>query len=288
MEKQQIIAWEQIIKGRRFPYWENSSLALINFKTQDCKFFGNYLKFFDISSLTKPMVMSFFSLMDCAENSFPLELLEHRGGIPSWGLLSKKTWKEDLRALDIVSSSCVYSDLSILKLGIFFEDKFGIPLKELTRKYWSCCADFWMERSDGIIESVQDLNAQNLRTFLPHAGLFSSAQKFATGLISLNNKYSFIEKMKEKIFTRNGLTRFVYGWDTVGFNNPNSLAGINAPWYVFGHLGFSGCSVWIDPKECRGYLFFTDAKKYYWYDPYLLNKKRREIGALYFGGRNLE
>ena len=73
--------------------------------------------------------------------------------------------------------------------------------------------------------------------------------------------------------------RFVNGWDTVA-DSSNTLAGNGAPESVFGHLGFTGTSIWIDSACKYGYTLLTNATKEYWYAKSELNKFRKNLGGL--------
>lgn len=274
-----------------FPYWSKAALGIMNFSSGKNTLYTQIprgeCEYFDISSLTKPLVlgMYFLQLPQGASKS-EQALLEHRGGIPSWGLLPKeeKEWKKILRGLkQRETQNTVYSDFSYLKLQTELEDLHeNKSVKDLTREYWQTCAEHWLDLNEEnkFQVQVQDPNAYNLKTFLAHAGLFTTIEKLTSGLQLLNKKNQFIQKFSKK--ASNLQTRFCYGWDTVGKNNPNSLAGYNAPSYIFGHLGFTGCSMWIDPVKNIGYAYLTNAKKYYYNDPYLLNIHRRQIGQWVF------
>jgi CubicO group peptidase (beta-lactamase class C family) len=47
---------------------------------------------------------------------------------------------------------------------------------------------------------------------------------------------------------------------------------------TFGHLGFTGTSIWIDPQKKKGHVILTNATKKYYYDRQGLNDLRRQIG----------
>lgn len=280
---------EEIIKKitpKGFPYWDNTALAVIDFKKQKVFHWEACVKerkksiMFDLSSLTKALIFGIWSLDKSLGDE--LALLEHRAGIPSWGLLDKIHWKDDLNQIYFAKSldfKTCYSDLSILKFQLYCEKFYSESLEKLTSLYWSHCAYHW--KSNEIISlglKVHDDNARNLNCFLAHAGLFSSIEKLSEGLVYLNNTFDFIQKVKAKLISRKIAHRFCYGWDTVGENNPHSLAGHHSHPFVFGHLGFSGCSFWIDPEKFKGYIFLTDATKYYWYHREYLNQLRRDLG----------
>jgi beta-N-acetylhexosaminidase len=100
---------------------------------------------------------------------------------------------------------------------------------------------------------VHDENAFAIGGVSGHAGLFSSARdlaKFAQMLI--NGGYyggrRYISPQTIAMFTRRqneGSSRAL-GWDTPA---PNSSAGDYFPSRAFGHTGFTGTSIWVDPEK---------------------------------------
>jgi CubicO group peptidase (beta-lactamase class C family) len=71
--------------------------------------------------------------------------------------------------------------------------------------------------------------------------------------------------------------RFVNGWDRAQ-DLENTLAGTGCSEHTFGHLGFTGTSIWIDPVKKLGHVILSNATKLYWYDKQDLNNFRRLIG----------
>jgi CubicO group peptidase (beta-lactamase class C family) len=87
--------------------------------------------------------------------------------------------------------------------------------------------------------------------------------------------------VKKDLATHNH--RFAYGWDRV--ENPgNTLAGAGCGPSTFGHLGFTGTSIWIDPEKGLGHVILSNATKYHWYDKVGLNDIRRAIGEKVWSG----
>jgi len=84
--------------------------------------------------------------------------------------------------------------------------------------------------------------------------------------------------MKEA-FSSRAFDRYLLGWDTVK-DNSNTLAGIGAPQNTFGHLGFTGTSIWIDATSGWGWLLLTNGTKKYWYNRDQLNSLRKNIGQI--------
>ena len=83
--------------------------------------------------------------------------------------------------------------------------------------------------------------------------------------------------MNEKLY--NSQNRFENGWDRV--EDPSStLAGAGCSNRTFGHLGFTGTSIWIDSVKKLGHVILSNATKNYWYDKKSLNIYRRNLGKL--------
>ena len=102
---------------------------------------------------------------------------------------------------------------------------------------------------------VQDENAWRMRGIAGHAGLFSNVPdllKFAGSILST---YAPVNDVQDRtLFTRNTIEVFAerqlpegssraLGWDTP--SHPSS-AGRHFSEQSIGHLGYSGCSLWID------------------------------------------
>jgi serine-type D-Ala-D-Ala carboxypeptidase len=104
---------------------------------------------------------------------------------------------------------------------------------------------------------VQDLNARRLGGIAGHAGLFSTASdlnRFAAMILNrgkYNGKQVFTERvitqMTSPYFYNNGKIIRGLGWD---INSPfSSPRGNYFSDMSFGHTGYSGSSIWIDPEQ---------------------------------------
>ena len=86
-------------------------------------------------------------------------------------------------------------------------------------------------------------------------------------------------QLKKGFQKRDNGDRFVNGWDTVDINNgKESLAGRGCGPFTFGHLGFTGTSIWIDSEKRIGFIILTNATRDFWYERTRLNDLRKEIG----------
>ncbi len=107
---------------------------------------------------------------------------------------------------------------------------------------------------------VQDENASVLGGVAPHAGLFSTAEdlaKFAQAM--LNQGSPILRPETVALFTRRqstppGTSRAL-GWDTP---SPQSQSGKYFSPQSFGHLGYTGTSLWIDPTRQLSITLLTN------------------------------
>src|SRR5580698_7464172 len=107
---------------------------------------------------------------------------------------------------------------------------------------------------------VQDENASTLGGVAAHAGLFSTAEdlaKFAHCM--LNGGHPILRPETITLFTRResapaGTTRAL-GWDTP--STPSQSGKYLSP-QSFGHLGYTGTSLWIDPTRQLSITLLTN------------------------------
>lgn len=115
-------------------------------------------------------------------------------------------------------------------------------------------------RTDLIWGEVHDGNAHFLGGVAGHAGLFSTAREvwriasqFLPGSQLVNNDSL---KLFTENFTGNRGTARSIGW--VLAPTPDCSAGPALPLSAFGHTGFTGTSVWIDPEKQRTFVLLTN------------------------------
>jgi serine-type D-Ala-D-Ala carboxypeptidase len=101
---------------------------------------------------------------------------------------------------------------------------------------------------------VQDENARVLGGIAPHAGLFSTAEDLARfAHCMLNGGAPILRPATIALFTRRqstppGTSRAL-GWDTPSSPASPSQSGKYFGPASFGHLGYTGTSLWIDPER---------------------------------------
>jgi hypothetical protein len=285
-----------------FENFDAFAFGIVDFKEMkfsafEADYFGEELQFrdhsslyFDLASLTKPLTnsLSFFLAPEKFDEKMKL-CLNHRGGLPAWGLLAKDNWKEQILGYPISESETLYSDFSALRVLLEL-NKRGINQKNMCQQVWDQETLFWTDLSDknnspqyGFregqpnLKTVHDPNAWVIHDYCSHAGLFSTIHGLCQTLLNYQNKTQFIEKVKADLVSHPH--RFSFGWDRV--QNPlQTLAGSGCGPLTFGHLGFTGTSIWIDPERMRGHVILSNATKYFWYDKAGLNDLRKALGEL--------
>ncbi|HEY6490687.1 MAG: serine hydrolase domain-containing protein [Terracidiphilus sp.] len=114
---------------------------------------------------------------------------------------------------------------------------------------------------------VQDENAWRLKGVAGHAGLFSNVPdllRFAR--VILRAGFSDAEKAPPPLFSKEIVEKFsepqgpegnshALGWDTP---SKNSSAGHHFSPHSTGHLGYSGCSLWIDLDAAVSVVLLTN------------------------------
>lgn len=234
---------------------------------------------FDLASLTKPLTNSLsYFLKPEAFTPEMILCLNHRGGLPSWGRLSRTNWREQILSYPIKESETLYSDFSALRVMLELEKK-NINQHELVKPIWDKELCFWKDVSveaeivlNGMKQVVHDPNAFVIDEFVSHAGLFATIKALSQTLLNFQEKTDFISKM-----LLHDTHRFHHGWDRV-LDPSNTLAGLGCGPHTFGHLGFTGTSIWIDPEKMKGHVILSNATKHHWHNKENLNDFRRRVG----------
>ena len=184
-------------------------------------------------------------------------------------------------------SKSVYSDLGLILLGAVIERLGGAPLDELARErvtgplgmkdtlYRPAEAlmpriaptenDPWRGRV--LRGEVHDENAAALGGVAPHAGLFGTAPdlaRFASMLLDEGRGPGrrLVSRATVELFTERAgvpLATRALGWDTPSDETGVRSSTRGAPGYTaagsllsprsFGHTGFTGTSMWMDPER---------------------------------------
>jgi CubicO group peptidase (beta-lactamase class C family) len=104
---------------------------------------------------------------------------------------------------------------------------------------------------------VHDPTATVLGGVAGHAGLFSTAGDLARFCIALLND-QIVKGDVWRVWTRrqSNLSSRALGWDTISLEG--SSAGVRMGANSFGHTGYTGTSIWIDPEANRAAILLTN------------------------------
>ena len=217
------------------------------------------------------------------------ELLTHYSGLaPDLDL--KDPWQGrdialkmvmDARPVNPPGTRFVYSDINFETLGFLVEKVSGLPLNQYAQKKifaplgmaetaFVPPAD-WLpriapteydENRKMLRGVVHDPTARRMRGIAGHAGLFSTADdlaKFAQQLLTGHTilSRSAIEKMStpQQPATASSLRGLGWDIDSPFASNRGELLPIGS----FGHTGFTGTSLWIDPTTDSYIILLTNA-----------------------------
>lgn len=216
-------------------------------------------------------------------------LLTHSSGLTAWlPFYRDHTGRMDFQhAICSLPLECapetqsIYSDLGFMLLGFIIEDAGGQPferqaaelLNRVTRgplrfnaplRVRSAIAptehDPWRGRR--LVGEVHDENCWALGGAAGHAGLFGTSNAvgdFARAVLaSLDGGDSTLASAAttRRFVTRTGsLSSRALGWDTM---LPTSSCGKMMSSSAFGHTGFTGTTLWIDPDRGVYVVFLTN------------------------------
>jgi CubicO group peptidase (beta-lactamase class C family) len=208
------------------------------------------------------------------------QLLAHSSGLPAYERLflrskSKEELLHEAFAVPLKSepgARVEYSDVGFILLGVALDRIAGEPLDRFCQREifgplgmlhtmfnppaaWRSrtvpTADDQTFRKRVIQGEVQDENASVMGGVAPQAGLFSTASDIAIFANStLNGRTPLVRPETVALFTRReelpaGTSRAL-GWDTP--SSPSQSGKYFSP-SSFGHLGYTGTSLWIDPER---------------------------------------
>jgi CubicO group peptidase (beta-lactamase class C family) len=209
-------------------------------------------------------------------------LLTHSSGLDWWAPLFKEikgkpAYLQKVQSMPLVyepGTKSLYSDLGLILLGEILERVAGQDLETFAKerifgplgmkdtvyrpgperlaRTAPTENDPWRGRV--LRGEVHDENAYALGGVAPHAGLFGTARDLARFAQMLVNG-GVLEQ--QRIVSRETLERFTrragipgssraLGWDTP---SDNSSAGSLLSPRSFGHTGFTGTSLWVDPER---------------------------------------
>jgi CubicO group peptidase (beta-lactamase class C family) len=205
------------------------------------------------------------------------DLLEHCGGLTAWLPLfrsgeGRATIEPLICELPLEYApwtASVYSDLGFILLGFVIEDAAGARLDTLAERLledddlrfrpppsWrarTAPTEFDPWRGRRLVCDVHDENAWALGGVSGHAGLFGTAEavgRFARLVLETGRRETRVAtpEVVRRFLTRSTVPRSsrALGWDTM---LPTSSCGLRLSGAAFGHTGFTGTSLWIDPQR---------------------------------------
>ena len=181
-----------------------------------------------------------------------------------------------------------YSDPNFILLGELVQRVSGMSLQEFSQQYFFsplgmdntsykpltnleaaaddiAAAEYCSWRNKMIVGEVHDENAYSLGEISGHAGLFSNNKDLSKFVMMLLNNGSYqdqtvfspltIVSMRQN-WTADLNQNRALGWDLR--NNFRSSGGILFSDQAYGHTGFTGTSIWIDPVLELGVVFLTN------------------------------
>ncbi|HVB11347.1 MAG TPA: serine hydrolase domain-containing protein [Bacillota bacterium] len=205
-------------------------------------------------------------------------LLTHTSGLPAWRDLTAAGSDPAERLLAALRQPpeqppgrmVVYSDLGFITLGAVLSQVAGLSLPELARR--EVFAPLGMEETRWLPPEawlpriaatewaddlgtwawgrVHDENARGLGGIAGHAGLFSTAADLARlGRALLNGGAGVLSPRTVEVMGRNATANLnddrTLGWQARG--RGGNSAGDLMTEAAFGHTGFTGTCIWIDP-----------------------------------------
>jgi CubicO group peptidase (beta-lactamase class C family) len=207
------------------------------------------------------------------------ELLTHRSGLPAGRDLWRKA-RSPQEARDMVlatpleyrpNSAYVYSDLGADVLGMIVEEVSGQRLDVFlgnrvfgplgmrdteyrpadSLRYRIAPTEVTPPRGYPLRGEVHDENAYALGGIAGHAGLFSTAADLSVFAQMMLNGGSYdgvqiISDSTVALFTRRTAGHRALGWDTA---DGDYGSGKYLTERAYGHTGFTGTSIWIDPDR---------------------------------------
>ncbi len=218
-------------------------------------------------------------------------LIEHKGGLEAFAALYRDTKGRDeyltkinaRPARSAPGTATVYSDWDLILMQLIIEGLTGQTLDRFTTEkifaplgmtstmfnpdsasYWQRVAPTEIDSVRGglVVGKVHDENANAMGGVAGHAGLFSSLSDltvFAQMLLN-GGEYNGVRIVKPETLARwtapqSRTSSRALGWDTP---SKGSSSGRHFSPRSFGHTGFTGTSIWIDPERGLFVILLTN------------------------------
>jgi beta-glucosidase-like glycosyl hydrolase/CubicO group peptidase (beta-lactamase class C family) len=214
-----------------------------------------------------------------------IQLLQHTGGLPAWSALYKEAegYNRILQKIYAMpleyapGSRSVYSDLGMILLGEVITRACGHPLDEfLTERLFAPLGMFstryrppatlrekiaptendpWRGRV--IRGEVHDENASAMGGVAGHAGIFSTSEDLSIFAQMMLNRGMYDHR---RYFKSETVDRFTGAKENLGWQKPSAsdwTGKVFSP-SAYGHNGFTGVSIWIDPARQLFVILLTN------------------------------
>jgi CubicO group peptidase (beta-lactamase class C family) len=214
-------------------------------------------------------------------------LLAHNSGLPAWRAFKDQPDAGSAMRLALntffsypIGARVVYSDVGLILLGLAVSRLAGSPLDETIYKHVTkplglsahfqpadplqstqniAPTEFCKWRKRRIVGEVHDESAWRLGGMAGHAGLFAHASDVAAfgqsfldaSLLQRETIAEMTRLQAEFENTRRGLGFALWSPDPEASSNPFSRA-------TFGHTGFTGTCLWIDPERALVVALLTN------------------------------
>jgi CubicO group peptidase (beta-lactamase class C family) len=226
-------------------------------------------------------------------NVLVTDLLEHSSGLSArlldQNVDGRREFEHDICTMPLEyppRSRALYSDLGFILLGFLIADRGGTPLASQFRVIGNTVApeigfappeesrprtaptialDDDVRRGCHLVGEVHDSYAAALGGAAGHAGLFGTAPSvgaFARMMLRAARGEAGLPRPFAPLLVRRFITRSTVpgssralGWDTM---LPTSSCGTWMSASAFGHVGFTGSSLWIDPARDRYFVLLTN------------------------------
>jgi CubicO group peptidase (beta-lactamase class C family) len=222
------------------------------------------------------------------------DLLEHASGLPARLLeappSSRREFEHEICGIRLEYAprrTSIYSDLGFILLGFLAADRGGAPLSDLFERVMVRLQPDFLRfgipqalrpfaaptrpladdsrRGRVLTGEVHDNYAAALGGVAGHAGLFGSASglgAFARSMLGAarganDQPPPFSPDLVRRFTTRSAVpgSSRALGWDTM---LPTSSCGTRLSPEAFGHVGYTGTSLWIDPARDRYFVLLTN------------------------------
>jgi CubicO group peptidase (beta-lactamase class C family) len=220
-------------------------------------------------------------------------LLDHTSGLKSYVPFYLKARRKRTRAIDLLyaqplirapGDSAEYSDLNAIFLGLILEKVSGIPLDQLARREVFSplgmsqtmyrppqsvrrrIVPSGMWRGQPVPGDLNDQNAVAMGGVAGHAGVFSTGMdlaRYATVWLrsGVGPKGPWVMPQTIRRFLSKGPKSGarLLGWDTPEYKpDEPSVFGALISEAAYGHTGYTGTEMWIDPARDLYLVFLTN------------------------------